>query len=195
MAIAADGAAFDQVPASGAGCPTTDQRGDARPKGAACDIGAFEADPLAPVLTGTALPGGPAGGTPGGPPGGNAPAGETPAALAVRLLLRTQRLLAVLASGYVAEFDTNKAGTGVLEIFVDGKATRGLTTAARKRVRVARGSRSLGAAGRSTVTARFTRTAKRVLAKRKTVKVIVTLTVTDASGAKSVKSLPVTLRR
>jgi CSLREA domain-containing protein len=34
--------AIDQVPASGAGCPTSDQRGLARPSGVACDIGAYE---------------------------------------------------------------------------------------------------------------------------------------------------------
>jgi CSLREA domain-containing protein len=37
--------AIDQVPSSGAGCPATDQRGVARPGGAACDIGAFELAP------------------------------------------------------------------------------------------------------------------------------------------------------
>src|SRR5205807_6009934 len=36
------GAAIDRVPASGAGCPLTDQRGVGRPGGHACDIGAYE---------------------------------------------------------------------------------------------------------------------------------------------------------
>lgn len=36
-------AAVDQIPAAGADCPATDQRGVARPAGAKCDIGAFEA--------------------------------------------------------------------------------------------------------------------------------------------------------
>ena len=45
--------AIDQVPASGAGCPATDQRGVTRPGGAACDIGAYEvASPAA--MTGPA---------------------------------------------------------------------------------------------------------------------------------------------
>jgi hypothetical protein len=42
MALAAGSAAIDQVPATGAGCPATDQRGVKRPQGSACDIGAFE---------------------------------------------------------------------------------------------------------------------------------------------------------
>jgi CSLREA domain-containing protein len=42
MALAPGSAAIDQVPATGAGCPATDQRGVQRPQGSACDIGAFE---------------------------------------------------------------------------------------------------------------------------------------------------------
>ena len=44
------------MPASGADCPSTDQRGGARPKGGACDIGAFEADPVAVPGGGTIPP-------------------------------------------------------------------------------------------------------------------------------------------
>ncbi len=46
-------AAIDAVPATGAGCPATDQRGVARPSGPACDIGAYEVTPPA-ALTGDA---------------------------------------------------------------------------------------------------------------------------------------------
>jgi hypothetical protein len=42
MRLQAGSAAIDQVPAAGAGCPATDQRGVPRPGGAACDIGAYE---------------------------------------------------------------------------------------------------------------------------------------------------------
>jgi hypothetical protein len=38
-------AALDQVPADGAGCATTDQRGVSRPNGSGCDIGAYEKAP------------------------------------------------------------------------------------------------------------------------------------------------------
>jgi hypothetical protein len=40
-------AAIDQIPASGAGCPKTDERGVPRPAGRACDIGAYEIAPPA----------------------------------------------------------------------------------------------------------------------------------------------------
>jgi hypothetical protein len=42
LALASGSAAIDQVPATGAACPATDQRGVKRPQGVACDIGAFE---------------------------------------------------------------------------------------------------------------------------------------------------------
>jgi CSLREA domain-containing protein len=45
--------ALDAVPASGAGCATTDQRGVARPQGAGCEIGAYEHAPPG-VTTGDA---------------------------------------------------------------------------------------------------------------------------------------------
>jgi CSLREA domain-containing protein len=50
-AIPADSPAIDAVPASGAGCEPTDQRGVLRPAGPACDSGAFElATPTATTL-------------------------------------------------------------------------------------------------------------------------------------------------
>jgi hypothetical protein len=57
MALAPGSPAIDRVPASGAGCPPTDQRGVARPQGGACDIGAFELTVTPPVSVGpTPLP-------------------------------------------------------------------------------------------------------------------------------------------
>jgi hypothetical protein len=42
LALQPTSPAINQVPAGGAGCPATDQRGVHRPQGSACDIGAFE---------------------------------------------------------------------------------------------------------------------------------------------------------
>jgi CSLREA domain-containing protein len=47
MRLGSGSAAIDAVPAIGAGCPGTDQRGVVRPSGSACDIGAFELAPPA----------------------------------------------------------------------------------------------------------------------------------------------------
>jgi hypothetical protein len=50
MKLGTVSAARDQVPTSGAGCPSRDQRGFARPGGSLCDIGAVESQP--PVAPG-----------------------------------------------------------------------------------------------------------------------------------------------
>jgi CSLREA domain-containing protein len=186
-AIGTDGAAIDQVPASGAGCLATDQRGHARPERGACDIGALEAgaDPVPPP--------GPGGDTP--PTGTTPPVSTEPTRLTVRLTVRRQKLLRALRRGYSARFDANRASKAVLEVWVEGRQARGLKPAARKRVRVARGARRLTEAGRRTVTARFTRTSRTVLKRRSNVRVLVKLTVTDTSGRTSVKSTRRTLRR
>ena len=49
MALGVGSPAIDQVPSSGASCPGTDQRDFVRPRGPACDIGAFES--AAPLVT------------------------------------------------------------------------------------------------------------------------------------------------
>ena len=59
MALEPGSVAIDQVPATGAGCPATDQRGVQRPQGPSCDIGAFEAavapgNTAPPAVTGLA---------------------------------------------------------------------------------------------------------------------------------------------
>ncbi|MDQ2980776.1 MAG: PASTA domain-containing protein [Actinomycetota bacterium] len=48
-ALGAGSAALDKVPATGANCTATDQRSVTRPRGTACDIGAYEVAP--PVVT------------------------------------------------------------------------------------------------------------------------------------------------
>ena len=45
MRLQPGSAAIDRVPATGASCPATDQRGVARPGGTRCDIGAYEVAP------------------------------------------------------------------------------------------------------------------------------------------------------
>ncbi|MFN8538481.1 MAG: choice-of-anchor Q domain-containing protein [Thermomicrobiales bacterium] len=51
IALLPGSAALNRIPTSGAECPTTDQRGIARPQGAACDIGAFESRGFALAYT------------------------------------------------------------------------------------------------------------------------------------------------
>jgi CSLREA domain-containing protein len=60
MALLPGSPAIDGVPAAGANCPATDQRGVTRPQGQACDIGAYEAaapvNSGRPVITGAPQP-------------------------------------------------------------------------------------------------------------------------------------------
>ena len=70
LAIAANSPAIDAAPTSA--CPATDQRGVARPQGSACDIGAFEHDPVTHGGGGTDPGGGP-------DPGGGSNPGRRPA--------------------------------------------------------------------------------------------------------------------
>lgn len=45
ISLQSGSAAIDQIPATGANCPATDERGVHRPSGAKCDIGAYEVAP------------------------------------------------------------------------------------------------------------------------------------------------------
>jgi hypothetical protein len=60
--------ALDRVPVAGASCPATDQRGIARPQGAACDIGAYEGALNTAPIARPSDPTGPTGPPPAPPP-------------------------------------------------------------------------------------------------------------------------------
>jgi len=59
MALAPGSPALGKIPAHGAGCPSTDQRGVPRPQGTACDVGAFELQvpPVCAALEARSAPG------------------------------------------------------------------------------------------------------------------------------------------
>jgi predicted outer membrane repeat protein len=57
LALPPGSPAVDGVPATGAGCPPTDQRGVSRPQGPSCDVGAFELQvAVIPTPTPTPIP-------------------------------------------------------------------------------------------------------------------------------------------
>jgi hypothetical protein len=170
MALSAGSAAIDIVPAD-ASCPAADQRGVARPVGAACDAGAFEYQP--PATTG-----------PG--PGGGARDTTPPH---VRLLLTKQRLRRALRRGYFVRFTTDEPGSAELAVFANSRVL------AAKSVRVARGKLRAAKVGRNRVVARFTKKARRRLGKRRSVRLRVALRVADAAGNVTTKSARVKLKR
>jgi hypothetical protein len=169
MALASGSAAIDIVPAD-SNCPAADQRGIARPIGAACDAGAFE---FAPPPAGSGSPG----------------AGPDTTAPIVRLFLTRQRLRRALRRGYFARFSTNETGSAVLQLSANSRLL------ASRRVRVARGTLAVAHTGRNRIVAKFTRKARRRLAKRRAVRLRLVLTVKDAAGNRTKKAARIRLRR
>jgi hypothetical protein len=179
----------ENSPALGIGvagsCPATDQRGVARPQGTGCDAGAFEREVPPPASSPVPGPGGPAGGLP-----------TDVLDPLVGFILRRQGLLAALENGYRVDFTTNERGTALVELLASGANAKGLKPiAAARTVRVARGSKRLVRTGRARVVAKFTRKARRTLRRRKRVRLVVRLSVTDAAKNKTVKRKRITLKR
>jgi hypothetical protein len=168
MALGGGSAAIDIVPAD-SNCPAADQRGVARPIGAACDAGAFEFAPP------------PTGGTPG-------PGADTTAPI-VKLFLTRQRLRRALRRGYFARFSTNETGSAGLQLFASSRVF------ASRRIRVARGTLPVAHTGRNRIVAKFTRKARRRLVKRRAVTLRLVLTVKDAAGNRTKKAARIRLRR
>jgi hypothetical protein len=178
-ALANTSPARDAVPATGAGCTATDQRGTARPQGSACDTGAFEIF-VAP----------PAGGGGGGGSPTQTPKDLTPPV--VKFLLTKQKLLKALKKGYFCYFRVNELGRATANLFASGKTAKG--TAA-KRKRVARGTLKITKTGKQKLVLRFTKKAKKAFRNRKKVTLTLVATVEDAAGNTTRKTAKVVLKR
>jgi hypothetical protein len=178
--------------------PTTDQRGIARPQGGGCDSGAFEKAPPPPPAGGTTT--NPGSGTQGlpdpqTPGGGNSTVAPDALRPTLRLTPRRQKLLAVVKKGYALDFTTSEGGTAVVEVFAAGKDATGLKLVAARTVRVARGSKRVASAGKARVVVKLTRKARARFRGRKSVKLVVRLTVTDAAGNAALATRTVVLKR
>jgi hypothetical protein len=92
MALLPGSPALDKVPTTGAGCPTTDQRGIPRPQGPACDIGAFELQVQPPMITSPPV----ISATSGGPLGASTP-GPSPVAMTPAAMISASQIVASLA--------------------------------------------------------------------------------------------------
>jgi hypothetical protein len=198
-AIADNSPARDAVPATGAGCTASDQRGTTRPQGSACDAGAFEIFVPPPPDTG-------GGGTDGGGGGGGTttqppttgseqqqpttttPADKTPPT--VKLALTKQKLRKALKKGYFLFFTDNEPGTAVADLYSLINPVR-----AAKSKPVAHGTLKVTKTGKQKLVVRFTRGAKKALAKRKKAVLTLVLTVKDAAGNTTKKTAKVTLKR
>jgi CSLREA domain-containing protein len=187
MALADASPAIDIVPAAGAGCAATDQRGTARPIGNGCEAGAYESSRVPPSGDG----GGSGTQTPTDQPGTGQAARDTRAP-AVKLLLKKQKLRTALRKGYLAFFSDDELGTAVASLFAKGKDAKG--TAARRK-RVARGTLKITKTGKQKLVVKFTKKAKRAFKKRRKVTLSLVLTVKDAAGNTTKKTAKVVLKR
>ena len=186
--------AKDAVPSTGAGCTAADQRGTTRPQGSACDAGAFEIFvPLPPDTGGGGGGGGSQTQTPittteQQPTTQPPPPDKTPPV--VKLVLTKQKLLKALKKGYFAFFTDNELGNATGDLYAPSKAVK-----VAKSTRVAHGTLKVTKTGKQKLVVKFTRKAKKALAKKKKVTLTLMLTVKDAAGNATKKTAKLTLKR
>ena len=125
--------------------------------------------------------------------GGEPPVDKPPLAT---FSFKAQKLAKALAKGFKGVAGTNEAGTATLVLLLDRKTAKKLRLAAAKPLTVAKSTtRTLAGPGKMTLTAKFTRKAKRALKKVRKISLTGRLTVTDVAGHHTVVTRKVTLRR
>ena len=182
-AIADTSPARDAVPVTGADCTAADQRGTTRPQGTACDAGAYEIF-VPPPDTG----GGGGGGT---TPTGTTPTDTTPTTIQqptgtaadvtkprITVRIPKQTLRRIIKKGFACTFSTDEAGAATARLGKFGAVRFTVKTAGKQRCVI-----------------KLSKKTKRKLAKLKTLKVTVTVTVTDAARNVGRASKKLTLKR
>jgi hypothetical protein len=106
-----------------------------------------------------------------------------------------QKLAKALKNGFKGVAGSNEAGTAKLVLILDRKTARKLKLAAKAVTVATSGTGSLAGPGKKTLTAKFTRKAKRALKRLLKVTLTGRLTVTDVAGHRTVVTRKVTLRR
>jgi Ca2+-binding RTX toxin-like protein len=133
--------------------------------------------------------------TTGGPGnGGGGPAVDTTAPLGT-FSFKAQKLGTALKKGFKGVGGSNEAGTAKLDLLLDRKTAKKLKLATKAITVATSGKRTLAAAGKMFLTAKFTRKAKRALKGLRKVTLAGQLTITDLAGYKTVVRKKVTLRR
>ena len=166
MALIAGSPAIDA--ADQAFCPGTDQRGEARPAGAGCDLGAFEGSVPAP---------GGNGGTPSGIKGGIARSGTGAKAFTVKGFAVATRRATVSSRGVVSlRVRCPAAAVGTC---------RGRLTLTARGSKLGRAAFSVRAGRARTVRLRLSRTGHRLLRKRRKLRAVLAHSVKDSAGARS----------
>lgn len=175
--------ARDAVPATGAGCTATDQRGTTRPQGPACDAGAYEIFVPPPPDTGGTTPGGTT--SPGATPTDTTPTTTPPPPASapdvtkpkITLRIPKQTLRRIIKRGFACTFSTNE---------------KGAATAKFGKFRTLRFT--VKTVGKQRCVIKLSKKTKAKLAKLKTLKVTITITVKDAAGNIGKASKKLTLK-
>jgi hypothetical protein len=179
------------------------------PGGSDADFGAKDLDvPGGPGGTGGPGAGGPGTGGPGtdgpdaGGPGPNGPNGPNPpadsVAPAVVVAKPAGKLTAALKKGQAVTVGCDEACAIDAQLLLPGKASKKLavgSAAAKKTTIVATGKGKLAGAGKAKVVLRFTKAGAKALKKKRSVKLLLQVTVKDGAGNVSAKNVPVTLKR
>jgi hypothetical protein len=104
-----------------------------------------------------------------------------------------QKLRTVLKKGYKATLTTDEPGSADAALVATGSAARGLKAA--KTVTVGKGSKTFAASGKQTVVLKFTSKARKKLARKRSVKLELRVTVRDRAGNKTTQTRKVTLKK
>jgi hypothetical protein len=113
----------------------------------------------------------------------------------VRLAIPRQRLGKVLKKGYAVGLITDEAGAGSATLVASGRDAAGLKVTAAKKVTVAKGSKRFRAAGKQKLVLKFTRKARKKLARKRSLKLTLTVKVVDGANNGATTTKRITLKR
>lgn len=108
---------------------------------------------------------------------------------------RGQKLGTVLKKGYALTVTTNEPGAGAAQLTASGAAARGLKVTTAKTATVAKGTKPFPAAGSQTLVLKFTKKARKRLARKRSIKLTLTVTVADAAKNSTSARKTITLKR
>ena len=132
------------------------------------------------------------GGTTGGG-GGGATVADTAGPHVTLSAAGAQKLRTVLKKGYKLSLTTDEAGSAEATLVASGSAARGLKPA--KTVTVGKGSKTFAGKGKQILVLKFTAKARKKLARKRSVKLQLRVTVRDGAGNKTTQTRKVTLKR
>jgi hypothetical protein len=168
------------------------------PGGQQPDWGPADIKPPATTAPGGTTPGGTTPGSGNGNGNGNgggSVVADTTGPHVTLAAAGAQKLRTVLKKGYKATVTTDEPGSAEAALVATGSAARGLKAAKAKTVTVGKGSKSFAASGKQTIVLKFTSKARKKLARKRSIKLELRVTVRDGAGNKTTRTRKVTLKK